>query len=374
MGGIARYCQDIMGSKLAEDFDLTFFPVTIPQELRPAAYTGFVDRGQVNLFARDGVLNTVRQLAFCSSNMREYRDLLRREKFDVVHIPSCTGWGYWRNALFVYYAKRYGVKVLWHVVGAIDEFWIRGSKVSKFLIQHTLDWADLIVLQSKGLRRIVSKFTSTPIQAIYNGVRTEELVAPDRYAHSDPDDGKIRVVTLGVLGKRKGYLDLIPVARQLQDKIPQLEFVFIGGGEIEKIRGLVADEDLEDRITVAGLVDDDQRVRLLQTSDIFALPTYAEGQPIALLEAMAAGLPVISTPVGSIDEVVHEANGRLITPGDQSALAEAITELSSSADLRRQIGSHNAQDAEVNYSIRRVMREFGEVYKRMAALKMKRAM
>jgi len=369
MGGIARYCQDIMGSKLSEDFDLTFFPVTIPQDLRPGAYTHSSDKWRVNLLARDGVTNTVRQLSFCERNMRQYCDLLRREKFDVVHIPSCTGWGFWRNALFVYYAKRHGVKVLWHVVGAIDEFWALGSPVRRLLIHHTLDWADLIVVQSKGIRRIVSDFTSTPIRAIYNGVRVDELVARDGYAHSDPDDGKVRVVTLGVLSKRKGYLDLIPIAKRLRDEIPQLEFVFIGGGEVERFRGFVADEGIEDRITVTGQVDDDERLRLLQTSDIFALPTYAEGQPIALLEAMATGLPVITTPVGSIDEVVHEANGRLVTPGDQAAIADAITELSASADLRKQIGLHNAGDAAVNYSLRRVMREFGETYERLAALK-----
>ena len=127
----------------------------------------------------------------------------------------------------------------------------------------------------------------------------------------------------------------------------------------------MADEGLAEKITVTGLVDNAEKVRLLRTADIFALPSYSEGQPIAILEAMAVGLPVISTSIGSIPEVVQEANGRIIAPGDVEALRAAIRELAGSETLRETIGRFNARQAREKYSVERTMEEIASVYRRM---------
>lgn len=359
MGGIVRYCQDILASDLAREFHLEFFSASIPYELRPKAWTGT----RQSIFTRDGVPSAVRQIAWAGNRARELNALMKRRRPHVVHIPTCTGLGFWRNALHVVCAKRQGCRVLWHLLGAIDDFWREGSPVRRYAIRRFLDRADVHVVQSDGLRDVTSGFTSRPVLSIYNGVRTEELRAPDGYAHSDPAEGKVRIIDVGTLGHRKGTFDLIEMAKRLRTELANLEFVLVGGGEVEHFRRLVAEAGLSDCVRIPGVVDDAEKTRLLQSSDVFALPSYAEGQPIALLEAMAVGLPIISSTVGSIPEVVKDANGRILTPGDLAALEGYLRELAASAALREQIGRHNADEAERKYSVGRTMEQLGQVYR-----------
>lgn len=364
MGGIQRFCIDIMSSHLAEEFDVEFFDYTIPRFLRPASYT---PKRSWNIFARDGTWNVIRQITWARRRFKEYLRELDSGRYDIVHIISCTGWGFWRNAFHIDAAARRRVKAFWHVVGAIDDFWRNGSVLRRALIRLSLDRADVHVVQSDRLREITEQYTRKPVVTVYNGVRTDRLFPPDGYAHSDPARGKVRVVNLGILSHRKGHYDLIEVARRLCPKMPELEFLFVGGGEVEVFRKAVEDAGCSEWITLAGQVDDDEKVRLLQTSDIFAMPTYGEGQPIALLEGIAAGLPIISTPVGSIPEVVKEANGRLIAPGDVDALEARIVELAGSPVLREALGRRNAEEGRTKYALERTMRELGEVYSDLAS-------
>jgi len=366
MGGIVRYCEDIIASpELNERFDVTFFAASIPHELRPAAYTGSA-KSVSNPF-RDGVVSGIRQARWSLRRAKELRRACRGERYDIVHIPSCTGLGFWRNALHVTYAKREGCKVLWQLLGAIDDFWASGSRLRRRYIRKVLDRADVHVVQSTDLRDVTAGFTRRPVVAIFNGVQTDQLAPPDGYAHSDPADGVVRVLNVGTLGKRKGFFDIIAAAKRLITEWPQLRFVFVGGGEVERFRQRVADEGLTEHVTVAGMVDDAEKLRWLHTSDVFCLPSYQEGQPISILEAMAAGLPLISSTVGSIPEVIREPNGQLVTPGDVDALAASLQTFAASAELRERVGRHNAAEAAEKYAVGRTMHELGEVYDQLLA-------
>ena len=313
------------------------------------------------------MISSFRQIRWALKRAKELRRQCRRERYDIVHIPSCTGIGFWRNALHVTYAMREGCKVVWQLLGAIDDYWADGSSLRRHYIRKYLDRADVHLVQSTGLRDVTATFTAKPVVAIFNGVQTEALIAPDGFAHSDPADGKVRFLTVGTLGHRKGIFDTIKAAKTLMADWPQLQFVFVGGGEVDYFRQLVIDEGVGDHFIIAGPVDDAEKIHWLQTSDVFNLPSYSEGQPIAILEAMAAGLPVISSTVGSIPEVVKEPNGRLVTAGDVEALAGCIRELAGSAELREQMGRQNATESEAKYSVKRTMQEIGDVYETLIA-------
>ena len=366
MGGIVRYCEDIMASPaLNERFDLEFFPSSIPPELRPEAFTKSAK--SVSSPFRDGVGSGLRQMRWSLRRAKEMRRLCRQNRYDIVHIPSCTGLGFWRNAIHVTYAKREGCKVLWQLLGAIDDFWASGTWLRRCFIRKYLNRADAHLVQSTGLRDVTAGFTRKPVTAIFNGVQTDALIAPDGFAHSDPADGVVRILNVGTLGKRKGIFDIIEAAKVLIPEFPQLQFVFVGGGEVERFRKLVVDEGVGDHFIIAGMVDDDEKLRWLQTSDVFCLPSYQEGQPIAILEAMATGLPVISSTVGSIPEVVREPNGRLVTAGDVDAIVGFIRELAGSTELRETIGRQNATESEEKYSVKRTMREIGDAWDKLIA-------
>jgi glycosyltransferase involved in cell wall biosynthesis len=101
-----------------------------------------------------------------------------------------------------------------------------------------------------------------------------------------------------------------------------------GNGETQRARALVAEKNLSDIIEVRDWVNPKQRDELLAASELFFLPSYREGLPMSMLEAMAWGLAPICSPVGSVAEVIlHESNGMLVPPGDIDALAQALSEL-----------------------------------------------
>jgi len=356
MGGIVRYAQDMMNSELAEWHEITLFRDNIPSEWRPGIATG---KPTWNIVKRDGLWATIKVISFVAARMVTLDRSLRRGRFDVVHVLSTAGLGFFRNAVHTKIAKRRGVKTVFHLLGQIDDLYRDSNSRVRRLISYCLDLADVHIVQSPMLAEFVREITVRPVYSILNGIRPEKFLPPDGYAHSSGDG--IRVVTLGRLGHRKGTYDLLDVAAGLRYKWPTMEFISIGGGEVGKFRQMAARRALSN-VRFLGAIDDGLRTRVLQTSDIFILPSHAEGQPIALLEAMAAGLPVISSAVGSIPEVIQESNGFLEKPGDVDALIKRLEALAADARLRETMGRFNAQEAAQKYRADRVVREINGVY------------
>jgi len=297
---------------------------------------------------------------FVSKKMVELDRLLRRERFDVLHVLSTAGLGFFRNAFHIQIAKRHGVKTVIHLLGQIDDLYNQGGNWMKRLVSYSLNRADVHIVQSPQLADEVRQMTVHPVYPIFNGVPTDELRPSDLFAHSTGSD--IVVITVGYLGYQKGTFDIIEAAAQLIKDRPNVKFKFIGGGEIERFHQLVVAKKVADRIQFEGVVSDKTRTELLQQSDIFLLPSYAEGQPIALLEAIAAGLPIISSTVGSIPEVVKENNGFLVSPGDIKGIETALNKLVSNQALREKLGRYNVKEAARRYGLPRVFDEIQTVY------------
>jgi glycosyltransferase involved in cell wall biosynthesis len=134
----------------------------------------------------------------------------------------------------------------------------------------------------------------------------------------------VQFVFLGRIGDRKGAFDLLKAFRALPDALRErARLVFAGDGEVEKLREQA--RDLSGLVVVHSWIEREQRDELLLSSDVFVLPSRSEGVPMALLEAMAHGLPVIATPVGGIpDAVTTNVEGLLVRPGDIVELTQAL--------------------------------------------------
>jgi glycosyltransferase involved in cell wall biosynthesis len=359
MGGMARYAQDLLESELARRHQLTFLADNVPSSLRPKVTT---EQFRWNFVGRDGVVASARVLAFVGRKMLELDRICRREPVEIVHVLSTAGYGFFRNAAHIALARRRGARTIFHLLGQFDDLYRDSGPRVRALMRRSLDLADVHIVQSPGLAEVLRRMTRRPVYAIFNGVRTSELRPPAGYARSDGT--RVQVLALGILGERKGTFDLLDVAERLQSRRPGVRFVFVGGGEVERFRGLATARGLAN-VTFLGAVDDATRVRLLQTSDVFALPSHAEGQPIAILEAMAAGLPVLSTTVGSIPEVVRETNGLLVAPRDVEAITREVEHLADDPARRERLGRFNAREAAVKYDLPRVFEEIDAVYRKL---------
>ena len=155
-----------------------------------------------------------------------------------------------------------------------------------------------------------------------------------------PQQKKCNFLFLGRLGKRKGAYDLLEVLRDNKIYYQEKVKLFIGGdGEVEHVLKRIREYKLEEMVEYVGWVTGEKKIELLNNADVYVLPSYSEGLPISILEAMSYKLPIISTNIGGIPEVVFNAqNGYLITPGDQPALKRCIDKMLESSITRKKMG------------------------------------
>ena len=155
-----------------------------------------------------------------------------------------------------------------------------------------------------------------------------------------PDKG-LRLVNIGRLTEQKGQLILMPVMSRVVGEVPEAWLTLIGDGELRgALEAEISERGLGDHVTLAGWQAEDEVRDALAGGHALVLPSFAEGLPMVIMEAMAAGRPVISTYVAGIPELVQEGvTGWLVPAGDDAALAEAVLALEAmSAEERAALG------------------------------------
>lgn len=170
-----------------------------------------------------------------------------------------------------------------------------------------------------------------------------------------PDHAVLRIAAVGRLDPMKGFHHLIEACGLLEQRHVPFECVIMGEGEQHRaLAALVQRLGLAGRVTLGGWADSTQVAQLLAWGDVFALPCVAvpggkqDGIPVALMEAMASGLPVVSTSLSGIPELVRAGAGRLVPPGDTAALAAALEELTH-ARVRARLARAGRRVVEADY-------------------------
>lgn len=163
--------------------------------------------------------------------------------------------------------------------------------------------------------------------------------------------GEIRLLFVGRLAPVKGLRVLLEALHLLADDLPQLRLVLVGDGPDRKNLEAAA-APLGDMVTFTGYLSQAEVAQALQACDIFVLPSFAEGVPVVLMEAMASRKPVIATQVAGVGElVVDGTNGFIVPPGDVETLAARIRKLAGSAQLRARMGTHGRVTVQADFDI-----------------------
>lgn len=179
-------------------------------------------------------------------------------------------------------------------------------------------------------------------------------------------EDSLHVLFLSNLTRSKGVFDAIEVCRLLISTGIRVCFTFAGEWPADRTREgverLVENYGLQKNVRFAGVVTGQAKRELLRNADVFILPSYNEALPVSILEAMAWGLPVITTRVGAIPELITDGeNGFLVEPGDVEAIVRRLSDLSRSPDLRRSIGARNARIARDAYTVESFSKSFLDV-------------
>lgn len=247
----------------------------------------------------------------------------------IVHVQGSHGASFDRKKVFVKIAKRFGRKVIWHMhASQFVPFY--ESRKDKASIVSTLNKADKLIVLSSYYAEFYKSIgvDEDRIVTLNNIVPYPRIeIQKSRY------ENKLRLLFLGEISRRKGVFDLVQAIRENQSLAEQIEIRIGGNGETEKLKDLIHDAGLTKCIKFEGWVSGEKKNALLNWADVYILPSYNEGLPISILEALSYNCPVISTPVGGVEEVVKDerrmlgtscGNGRIVTPGNTHEIADAI--------------------------------------------------
>jgi sugar transferase (PEP-CTERM/EpsH1 system associated) len=305
-------------------------------------------------------------------DFRVYLDLWKlfhTLKPDIVHTRNLSAMEAQLPALLA------GVPCRLHAEHGRDVHDIDGSSRKYALLRRLFSpMIDRYIVLSQDLRGyLVEKVHIAPrkITTICNGVDTGRFrpaVSRERPALPDQFAGKDRIVigTVGRMEPVKDQLNLVHAFIQLAGQYPagdiQPRLIMIGDGSLrEPAMQLLSEAGLADIACLPGARDNIPE--LLQTMDIFVLPSLAEGISNTVLEAMASGLPVVATDVGGNAELVaHGKTGFLVQRGDPGALAAAVCRYIDDPDLRREHGAAARARCEALFSIEAMMKNYLDVY------------
>jgi glycosyltransferase involved in cell wall biosynthesis len=249
------------------------------------------------------------------------RELARPEPL-LVHIHFASRGSTLRKLILAKMILRSGWPLVLHAHGAsFDQFFGGLVMPLQSLVKKMLRSADRLIVLSSQWRTFYTRCCEVPAQGVtvlHNPVELPEAV-PDRSGRA-----RVQFLFLGRIGQRKGAFDLLQAFGALAPELrARARLVMAGDGEVEALRNAAA--RYGDLVSVLSWVDTARRETLLRESDVFVLPSYSEGVPMAIMEAMATGLPLIVSPVGGIPDVVTDCKeGLLVKPGDLTALTRAL--------------------------------------------------
>ena len=309
--------------------------------------------GKFNFIASHRPLknNFLKALYFIRQLIKLVVFLIMHREIKVVHIHSSKQGSFYRKLVIACIVKLiFRKKTINHIhSGTFSRFYDSSNVISKRLIWFFLRLNDVTFTVSDSWKTYFETFFH--LKHVY---KINNIVTPHQHCDSlcgGAKNGVVYFLFLGMIHPDKGIFDLLQVLKDHRTELFHRIKLFIGGsGQTGQLKKMIEADDLGEMVEFKGWVSGSEKDTLFQFSDVFVLPSYYEGSPVAVLEAMSYGTPVISTTVGGIPEIVQPGfNGWLHSPGDHMALLNAILYYINEPENIKTHGAHSIQMMEGYY-------------------------
>lgn len=328
--------RGLLKSSLAEKYQITLVSTHVDGS-----------RAKKALYGIAGVLALIWKLAFGQV------DLVHLHGSDMVSTP--------RKSIFLWLAKAFGKPCIYHFHGAsFLEQYIRSPAILQGIARWVFSAADRVICLSESWAKSIKAIAPDAKTIVLpNAVSLPVDVSECRRGDSDG----LRITFLGAIGERKGLFDLIDVVKKLCAGARNVTLRIGGNGDLKRLEQVVAKYGLEDSVKFLGWIGQNERDALFRETDVYVLPSYGEGMPMSILEAMSYGIPVVSTMVGGIPELVTEGEcGFLIQPGDKKALYERLSKLCENPSLRWKLGKAAREKIRLEHHIAAQVERVERIY------------
>lgn len=294
---------------------------------------------------RDG--SKARKLAVAARAWLDVMARLASRGVSLLHVHIASDASFWRKSAFVIPARVLGVPYVLHMHGGdFTAFYRRAQWPGR---EPFIRWI------YRGASRVIalSEEWRDALESVEPRLRVVVIPNPVEIpsARAALDLGPPRVLFLGVLAERKGVHDLLHAWSQVLRRVAGARLVLAGQGADDAVAQLARELGVHDSVEMPGWVSSERRAALLREAWVFTLPSHIEALPMAVLEAMAAGVPVVAARVGGIPTAVeHGRSGILVEPRDVGALADALASLLADRGRRVAMGAAARARAERMFS------------------------
>ena len=355
-GGIATFCQSLMNSSLSEKVELSF--VQTSSQKRSLSKSGRA---------------TIANIRSAGKDCLRFLQAVRNHRPQITHITTAYGLSFLKNSICVVIARFLGSRVLLHPHCSAHILYYERSGWWRWYFRQILRLTDGVVALSKEWAQLHDMIPTLQVYYLPNAIdlkKYQEIAENRRVGNADK--GVCRILYLGYMGKAKGSLDLIEAAGGIVSTDLKAVFDLVGDeltpGEGEQLQQLIRAGQLNHFVTVYPPAFGADKLDFLRKADIFVYPSYYEGTPMAILEAMASGLPIVATNVGGIPEIVRDGcNGFLVSPGDIAALKLKLTTLIQNSELRAAMGRQSRKIVEEEFDLESYVERLVALYRSVAA-------
>ena len=295
--------------------------------------------------------------------------VLACKKPHVTLIYSSGGFSFFEKGVMTIASRLLGSPVILSVRAGAFQDSFRRSAGFRALAKPLLRAPSLILCQSESWARFYADESGMPrsrLEVVHNWINFDRFV-PREQPGPRESAGPLRLLFVGWVNRSKGIFDLFAAVGEVAATRPVTLDIVGKGNDYEEAVSVVEDDPVLRRLVrFHGWLSGDDVLARYAEADVFVLPTYAEGFPNAVLEAMAMALPVITTPVGGIPDVVEDGrNGLVIPPGSSSALARAIRYMADHHDKRLGFGRTNRAQVVAEHGILALWPRMLSIFRRL---------
>ncbi len=296
--------------------------------------------------------------------VKEYKRILKKDPPDLVYMHMSHHGSFDRASVLQKIAKKHKLPTVVHLHGSEFEKYYNActEKKRNAISRFFEDCGAVIALGTRWEQYIRSIAPKAKVRVLNNSIYIPEYTVAQ-------EQEEVNVLFLGVLIQRKGVADLLQAIKKLVDgkKFEGIHVRFHIGGtgpEEKMLKQYVMENYLENHVNFLGWVDGEKKKKALETNQVLVLPSYNEGLPIAILEAISYGMPVIATNVGSIAEAVQEGeNGFLVDPGNIDGYVNALQRVITDYPLRLSMSKKSRELAEKEYDEKKYFIKLVEVFR-----------
>jgi glycosyltransferase involved in cell wall biosynthesis len=355
LGGIERYVGDLVASDLASRHRVIPFNLNKPWVNSKTSFKTLA--GYQRSFGR-GVRTVLTSYAYSLFFFTKFLLYLLTTWIDIIHIHSASYTSFWEKCYYIYVGKLFGKKVVLHIHGSrFESFYQQSGGQTRRWIAYFMQKCDTVIALGQYWRRFYCRFLPMEkVKIVYNGIDLQS------YRCQTPKTDNPSLVFVGEVGQRKGIYDLLASSKILQRRWPDIRLDIIGTGELDQVAQKSRSMGLK-HVRLHGAQFAQHKVEMLCRSWCFVLPSYAEQMPLVIIEAFAAGLPAISTRIGTIPEMIKPfENGFVVNAGDVEQLAKMISLVLENETLRMEMGRKNRLEAHNLYDINRCAQDIDTIY------------